>query len=40
MLDFYKEQGILLETLFPYTPEQNGVVKRKHCHLLEVGRAL
>ena len=40
MLDFYAEQGIILETTCPHTPQQNGVVERKHRHLLETARAL
>ncbi|GJV18627.1 putative RNA-directed DNA polymerase [Tanacetum coccineum] len=40
MLEFYNEKGILLETTCPYTPQQNGVVERKHRHLLETARAL
>lgn len=39
-MDFYAEQGILLETTCPHTPQQNGVVERKHRHLLETTRAL
>nr|GFA09659.1 putative ribonuclease H-like domain-containing protein [Tanacetum cinerariifolium] len=35
MITFYKKNGILLETTCPYTPQQNGVVERKHIHLLE-----
>lgn len=30
MVNFYTEQGILLETTCPHTPQQNGVVERKH----------
>lgn len=40
MVDFYAKQGILLETTCPHTPQQNGVVERKHRHLLETARAL
>nr|KAJ0198111.1 hypothetical protein LSAT_V11C700366270 [Lactuca sativa] len=35
MLQFYNEHGILLETTCPHTPQQNGVVERKHIHFLE-----
>lgn len=40
MIDFYAKQGILLETTCPHTPQQNGVVERKHRHLLDTARAL
>ncbi|KAK1439791.1 hypothetical protein QVD17_05611 [Tagetes erecta] len=40
MQEFYNENGILLETTCPHTPQQNGVVERKHRHLLETARAL
>ncbi|KAF5767489.1 putative RNA-directed DNA polymerase [Helianthus annuus] len=40
MMNFYAEQGIILETTCPHTPQQNGVVERKHRHLLETARAL
>ncbi|KAI3785701.1 hypothetical protein L1987_44825 [Smallanthus sonchifolius] len=40
MLSFYADQGIILETTCPHTPQQNGVVERKHRHLLETARAL
>lgn len=39
-MDYYASQGILLETSCPHTPQQNGVVERKHRHLLEMARAL
>ncbi|KAK1416343.1 hypothetical protein QVD17_32133 [Tagetes erecta] len=40
MNQFYAEQGIVLETTCSHTPQQNGVVERKHRHLLEIARAL
>ncbi|KAJ0878386.1 putative RNA-directed DNA polymerase [Helianthus annuus] len=40
MHNFYAEEGIILETTCPRTPQQNGVVERKHRHLLETARAL
>ena len=40
MLSFYQENDILLETTCIHTPQQNGVVERKHRHLLEMARAL
>lgn len=40
MLNYYHKNGILLETSCTDTPQQNGVVKRKHGHISEVARAL
>lgn len=40
MRNFYSKEGILLETSCPHTPQQNGVVERKHRHLLETARAI
>lgn len=40
MVSFYADNGILLETICPHPPQQNGVVERKHMHLLEVAHAL
>lgn len=37
---FFTENGILHQTTIPHTPQQNGVVERKHKHLLEISRAL
>ncbi len=37
---FFKSYGMLDQRTCPYSPQQNGVVERKHKHLLQVARAL
>lgn len=37
---YFSSKGILHQTSYPYTLQQNGVVERKHRHLLETSRAL
>lgn len=38
--NFFAENGILHQTSCSHTPQQNGVVERKHRYLLETSRAL
>ena len=38
--DFYTQKGIVHQTSIRDTPQQNGIVERKHRHLLETARAL
>lgn len=40
MMSYYMESGILLETSCVHTPQQNGVVERRHRYILEMARAL
>lgn len=37
---FFYSLGIIHQTSCPHTPQQNGIVERKHVHLLDTARAL
>ena len=37
---FFKDRGIVHQTSCPHTPQQNGIVERKHRYLLETARAV
>ncbi|XP_039121731.1 uncharacterized protein LOC120258408 [Dioscorea cayenensis subsp. rotundata] len=37
---YFLKKGIIHQTSMPHTPQQNGVVERKHRHLLDLARAL
>ena len=37
---FMPHHGIIHQTSCPYTPQQNGVAKRKNRHLIETARTL
>ena len=38
--DLFQSQGIIHQSSCPYTPQQNGVVERKHRHIMETARAI
>ncbi|CAM8915811.1 unnamed protein product [Rhodiola kirilowii] len=40
LVQFLKNHGCIHQSSCSYTPQQNGVVERKHKHLLEMARAL
>ena len=39
-IQFNDSKGIIHETTCPYTPQQNGVSKRKNRHILETVRTI
>ena len=38
--DLFKLHGIIHESSYPYTLQQNGMVERRHTHILETARAI
>lgn len=38
--NFLQDQGCIHQTTCAYSPQQNGVVERKHRYLLETARSL
>jgi transposase InsO family protein len=37
---FLETHGIFHRISYPYTAQQNGLVERKHCHVVEMGLSL
>lgn len=37
---FFTSLGIVHQSSCPYTPQQNGLVERKHRHILNIARAI
>lgn len=40
MHDMFSDLGIIHQTSCTHTPQQNGIVERKHRHLLNVARSI
>ena len=38
--EFFSNHGIIHQTSYPHTPQQNGISERKHRHIVETGLAL